>query len=135
MRAIGVATDSSMSNPILISMEIQLPDGLGPRTGNFPGGLFDYSKTFDVPEGYRDRSVTIEFEGVYRDAMVFINGEFAAQRPNGYTNFYVKADPYLRHGEANTIRVQARAHPGCSVKRKAARSPNAGSIQDGGPGG
>ena len=72
----------------------------GPRTGNFPGGLFEYSKTFDVPEEYRDKSVTIEFEGVYRDAMVFINGEFAAQRPNGYTNFYVKADPYLRYGEA-----------------------------------
>jgi beta-galactosidase len=33
-----------------------------------------------------------------------------AQRPNGYTNFYVKADPYLRYGEPNTIRVQARAH-------------------------
>jgi beta-galactosidase len=42
--------------------------------------------------------------------MVFINGEFLAQRPNGYTNFYVKADPYLRYGEPNTIRVQARAH-------------------------
>ena len=63
-----------------------------------------------MPEEYRDRSVTLEFEGVYRDAMVFINGEFAAQRPNGYTNFYVKADPYLRYGEPNTIRVQARAH-------------------------
>jgi beta-galactosidase/beta-glucuronidase len=82
----------------------------GPRTGNFPGGLFDYAKTFDVPEDYRHRSVTLEFEGVYRDAMVYINGEFAAQRPNGYTNFYVKAEPYLRYGEPNTIRVQARAH-------------------------
>ena len=51
-----------------------------------------------------------EFEGVYRDAVVSINGDFAAQRPNGYTNFYVKADPFLRHGEPNTIRVQARAH-------------------------
>ena len=39
-----------------------------------------------------------------------INGDFAAQRPNGYTNFYVKADPFLRYGEPNTIRVQARAH-------------------------
>jgi beta-galactosidase len=82
----------------------------GPRTGNFPGGLFEYSKTFDAPPEYRDRSVTLECEGVYRDAMVFINGEFVAQRPNGYTNFYVKADPYLRYGEPNTIRVQARAH-------------------------
>src|SRR3954454_985378 len=82
----------------------------GPATGNFPGGLFEYSKTFDVPPEYRDTSVTLEFEGVYRDAMVFINGEFATQRPSGYTNFYVKADPYLRYGEPNTIRVQARAH-------------------------
>src|SRR3954468_5426169 len=81
----------------------------GPRTGNFPGGLFDYSKTFDVPDEYVDKSVTLEFEGVYRDAMVFINGEFAGQRPNGYTNFYVKAGAYLRYGEPNTIRVQARA--------------------------
>ena len=32
--------------------------------------------------------------------MVFINGEFAAQRPNGYADFSVKADPYLRYGEA-----------------------------------
>jgi beta-galactosidase len=82
----------------------------GPRTGNFPGGLFDYSKTFVVPDGYREKSVTLEFEGVYRDAMVFINGEFAARRANGYTNFYVRADAYLRYGEPNTIRVQARAH-------------------------
>jgi len=82
----------------------------GPRTGNFPGGLFEYSKTFDVPEEYRDKSVTLEFEGVYRDAVVSINGEFVAQRPNGYTNFYVKANPYLRYGEPNTVSVQARAH-------------------------
>jgi beta-galactosidase len=82
----------------------------GPRTGNFPGGLFEYSKTFDVPEAYRDKSVALEFEGVYRDAMVYINGEFVAQRPNGYTNFYVKADPFLRYGEPNLVRVQARAH-------------------------
>jgi beta-galactosidase len=94
----------------------------GPRTGNFPGGLFEYSKTFDVPPEYRDRSVTLEFEGVYRDALVSINGEFVAQRPNGYANFYVKADPYLRYGEPNTIRVQARAH------RTPAGTPGRGSI-------
>ena len=82
----------------------------GSHTGYFPGGFFEYAKTFDVPAEYRDRTVTFEFEGVYRDATVFINGDFAAQRPNGYTNFYVKADPFLRYGAPNTIRVQARAH-------------------------
>ena len=82
----------------------------GSATGYFPGGFFEYSKTFDVPDEYRDRTVFLEFEGVHRDAVVSINGDFAAQRPSGYTNFYVKADAFLRHGERNTIRVQARAH-------------------------
>jgi beta-galactosidase len=57
------------------------------HTGYFPGGFFECAKTFDVPDEYRDKTVTFEFEGVYRDATVSINGDFAAQRPNGYTNF------------------------------------------------
>jgi hypothetical protein len=84
--------------------------GEGPHTGNFAGGVFEYTKAFDVPEEYRNKSVTLEFEGVYRDAMVSINGELAAQRPNGYSNFYVKSDPYLQYGRPNTVSVQARAH-------------------------
>jgi beta-galactosidase len=63
-----------------------------------------------VPEDYRSKRITFQFEGVYRDAMVFINGEFAAQRPYGYSNFYVPADAFLRYGQSNTIRVVARAH-------------------------
>src|SRR3712207_3668601 len=51
----------------------------GSHTGYFPGGTFTYSKTFDIPEEYRDKVVVFEFEGVYRDAIVYINGEFAAQ--------------------------------------------------------
>ena len=82
----------------------------GAATGFFPDGFYEYRKTFDVPEEYRDRTVILEFEGVYRDAVVSINGDFAAQRPNGYTNFSVTADPYLRYGEPNTVRVQARTH-------------------------
>ncbi|HSA52138.1 MAG TPA: glycoside hydrolase family 2, partial [Yinghuangia sp.] len=34
----------------------------------FPGGTFEYRKTFAVPEEYRGRRILIEFEGVYRDA-------------------------------------------------------------------
>ena len=82
----------------------------GTPTAYFPGGHFEYSKSFDVPEEYRSKKVTFEFEGVYRDAMVYINGDFVAQRPNGYANFYVKADPYLLYGERNTIRVESRMH-------------------------
>jgi beta-galactosidase len=82
----------------------------GSHTGYFPGGVFAYSKTFDVPEEWREKVVTIAFEGVYRDAVVFLNGEFAAQRPSGYAGFAVTADPYLRYGQPNTITVETRAH-------------------------
>jgi len=82
----------------------------GSHTAYYPGGHFEYTKTFDVPAEWRDKTVILEFEGVYRDAMVYINGEFAAQRPSGYAGFAVKADPYLRYGQSNTITVQARAH-------------------------
>src|SRR3712207_4241293 len=82
----------------------------GSHTAYYPGGHFEYTKTFDVPAEWRDKTVIFEFEGVYRDAMVYINGEFTAQRPNGYAGFAVKADPYLRYGQSNTIAVQARAY-------------------------
>ncbi|WP_259461134.1 glycoside hydrolase family 2 TIM barrel-domain containing protein [Microbacterium sp. CGR2] len=79
-------------------------------TGYFPGGAFEYSKTFEVPEEWREKRVSLQFQGVYRDAMVFVNGAFAGQRPNGYTPFRTALDPFLRYGETNTIRVDARTH-------------------------
>ncbi|MBU4464257.1 MAG: glycoside hydrolase family 2, partial [Actinobacteria bacterium] len=84
--------------------------GGGVNTGYHPGGVFEYTKSFDVPEEWRDKTVVIEFEGVYRDAVVFVNGEFAAHEPHGYTAFVVTADAFLRFGETNTIAVEARAH-------------------------
>jgi beta-galactosidase len=82
----------------------------GSHTGYFPGGAFTYTKTFDAPEEWRDKTVIIAFEGIYRDAIVFVNGEFAAQRPSGYASFAITADPYLRYGQPNMITVEARAH-------------------------
>ena len=38
---------------------------------------------------------------------MYLNGEKAAYRPYGYTNFYIDADPYLKYGEKNQIRVIA----------------------------
>ncbi|SBS72189.1 glycoside hydrolase family 2 TIM barrel-domain containing protein [uncultured Microbacterium sp.] len=79
-------------------------------SGYFPGGEFEYGKTFDVPEDYRTKRVSLQFQGVYRDAMVYVNGAFAAQRPSGYATFTVPLDAYLRYGESNTVRVEAREH-------------------------
>ncbi|WP_082178396.1 glycoside hydrolase family 2 TIM barrel-domain containing protein [Arthrobacter sp. ZBG10] len=82
----------------------------GGRGAYFPGGVFEYSKAFDIPADFIDRKVSVEFEGVYRDAMIYVNGVFAGQRPNGYSGFVINLDPYLRYGAPNIIRVDARAH-------------------------
>ena len=85
-------------------------EGEGGHNAYFPSSAFEYTKRLEVPEEWRGKRASIEFEGVHRDAMVYINGAFAAQRPNGYTGFVVPLDPYLRYGETNTIRVDARSH-------------------------
>jgi beta-galactosidase len=82
----------------------------GPDTGFFPGGFFACQKVFDVPEEYRSKTVAVEFEGVYRDAMVYLNGDFVAQRPSGYAGFVVELDGFLRYGQQNTLRVESRVH-------------------------
>ncbi|MFC5752721.1 glycoside hydrolase family 2 TIM barrel-domain containing protein [Actinomadura rugatobispora] len=76
----------------------------------FPGGVFDYRKTFSVPEEHRGKRVVLEFEGVYRDATVYVNGDYAGQRPYGYSLFRVGIDRFLRFGQDNEIRVEARGH-------------------------
>jgi beta-galactosidase len=82
----------------------------GSHAGYSPDGTFEYSKTFEVPEDYRGKRVSLEFQGVYRDAMVFVNGDFAGQRPFGYSTFTIRLDPFLKYGQENTIRVDARVH-------------------------
>ncbi|AET61101.1 glycoside hydrolase family protein [Paenibacillus terrae HPL-003] len=73
--------------------------------GFYPEREYEYKKMFFVPAEYKDKRVTIEFEGVYMNAMVYLNGAFAGQQPNGYTNFYIKVDRFLKYGEENEIKV------------------------------
>ena len=75
----------------------------------FPDGVWEYTKTFDVPEEWRDRRVRLQFEGVYRDAQVFVNDDFAGGEPYGYGEFLIDLDPCLRYGATNTIKVECRA--------------------------
>jgi beta-galactosidase len=82
----------------------------GAATAYFPGGAYEYRKTFNVPEEHRGKRVLLEFEGVYRDATVFLNGAYAGQRPYGYSRFHIDADRFLRFGEDNEIRVECRTH-------------------------
>ncbi|MEV6348306.1 glycoside hydrolase family 2 TIM barrel-domain containing protein [Actinoplanes sp. NPDC051851] len=82
-------------------------DGAG---AYFPGGAVEYRKSFPVPEQDRGKRIVLEFEGVYRDAVVFLNGAYAGQRPYGYSRFLIDADRFLKFGEDNEVRVEARTH-------------------------
>ena len=79
----------------------------GINTGWFEGYDYIYEKEFEIPDEYEKQEIRFEFEGVYHNAEVYLNGEKAAYRPYGYTNFYIDADPYLKYGEKNQIRVIA----------------------------
>ncbi|WP_395400473.1 glycoside hydrolase family 2 TIM barrel-domain containing protein [Arthrobacter sp. UC242_113] len=100
----------TLPHDAMIGMERSVTSGGGSHSGHFPGGTVEYSKDFDVPESYRDKRVSVEFQGVYRDAMVFVNGDFAGQRPYGYSSFEVALDPFLEYGQKNVIRVESRAY-------------------------
>jgi beta-galactosidase len=78
----------------------------GAHTGWFLGGDYVYEKDFIVTQEQLEGSIVFEFEGVYRHAEVFINGQKAAYRPYGYTNFYVNADKFIRQGK-NSVKVIA----------------------------
>jgi beta-galactosidase len=79
------------------------------KKGFYPDGAYDYTKKFFVPAEYKDKRVFFEFEGVYANAMVYINDDFAGQHPYGYSNFYIKADRFLKYGEENEIKVVTRS--------------------------
>jgi beta-galactosidase len=75
----------------------------------FPDGVWEYTKSFEAPDEWRDRRVRLLFEGVYRDAQVFVNDDFAGGEPNGYSEFVIDLDPFLRYGESNIIKVECQA--------------------------
>ena len=107
------AEEPGLGEPVTLPHDAMLSE---PRTAIAEGGLnvswfegrdYVYTKTFTVSAEQLEQHNVLEFEGVYRKAEVFINGQRAAFRPYGYTNFYVDLDTYLHTGE-NTIEVIAR---------------------------
>lgn len=79
----------------------------GTNTGWYEEYDYEYRRTLTVPENELADTHILEFEGVYHNAEVWLNGQKAAFRPYGYTNFYVDCAPYLHAGE-NELRVIAR---------------------------
>lgn len=94
----------------LIAQERSADAPRGETNGYFPGGVFEYRKTLEVPSDHTGRRILLEFDGVYRDAAVYVNGNLAGQRAFGYSRFSVRIDPFLVFGAENEIRVECRTH-------------------------
>ena len=105
----GDAADSPIQLPH-DAMILETPsarDVSGSQTGFYPGGQYQYVKTFDVPAEWEGKDILLEFEGVYMTAMVYVNGSHAATNLYGYSGFYVPVDALLKYGEPNEIKVIA----------------------------
>ncbi|MET4159529.1 glycoside hydrolase family 2 TIM barrel-domain containing protein [Agromyces sp. PvR057] len=100
----------TLPHDALIGAERRADVPRGETSGYFPGGAFEYRKTFHADAELRGSRILLEFDGVYRDAAVFVNGNLAGQRAFGYSRFFVQIDPYLQFGADNEIRVECRTH-------------------------
>ena len=45
------------------------------------------------------------FEGVYMNTFVYVNGDLAGKNHNGYSDFNVQINDYLRYGQENEVKV------------------------------
>lgn len=95
----------TLPHDAMLSEERSPDGGTSHAGGYFPGGIYIYQKTFELPEDARGKTILLEFEGVYQRSKVHINGQLAGGWPSGYTRFYVAADPYLSFDKPNHIRV------------------------------
>lgn len=71
----------------------------GRHNGFFPGGVYHYEKTINVPAEWLNKHVTLHFEGVYQKSTVSINGKKAEGAVYGYTPFTICADGLLHEGD------------------------------------
>ena len=86
------------------------PDSLNRgNTGFRDGDIYTYVKMLYVSDEYKEKVIKLKFEGVYMNAFVYVNGQLAAKSPFGYTTFYATLGDFLKYGEENEIRVQARS--------------------------
>lgn len=66
----------------------------GGNTGYRDGGVYVYCKRFHVPVEWREKTILLRFEGSYCNTFVYLNGQLAADHPNGYTGFTVSLNGF-----------------------------------------
>lgn len=80
----------------------------GSNTGFYDGGSYTYVKMYESKPGDKQRNIMLRFDGVYMNTFVYVNGQLAANRPYGYSQFYVPISHLLKEEGENEIRVQVR---------------------------
>ncbi|MBQ6384468.1 MAG: DUF4982 domain-containing protein [Clostridia bacterium] len=71
----------------------------------FPGGIYQYEKTFTVEETQAGKPMLLHFEGAYRNTTVTVNGEEAGSCAYGYIPFTADITKLVHAGE-NTVSVR-----------------------------
>ncbi|MBQ7147674.1 MAG: DUF4982 domain-containing protein [Pseudobutyrivibrio sp.] len=85
------------------------PESLnGGNTGFYDGGSYTYVKFYESKPGDRRRNIVLQFDGVYMNTFVYVNGQLAANRPYGYSQFYAPISHLLKEEGTNEIRVQVK---------------------------
>lgn len=102
------ARDISLPHDAMMEKEADPQSPNGGNTGFRNGAVYNYVKIFTAPLAYQDKTLLLKFEGIYMNAFVYVNGQLAAKRPYGYSQFYVPLNDFLKYGEENEIRVQVR---------------------------
>lgn len=100
-------TDVRLPHDAMILEERKADHPSGSAGACFPGGIYCYEKTVDVPMEHQGKFMVLAFEGVYRNAKVYINDAEVGGTDYGYTPFTVDIGDHLKYGEENQIRVVA----------------------------
>ncbi len=89
-----------------------------------PTGIGWYKKEIEWEPGMEPKSLAIEFDGIFMNSSVWVNGEFAGYRPNGYIGIYYVITDKMKPGKNiitvkvdNTRQPAARWYSGSGIYR------------------
>ena len=86
----------------------------GINSGFFPGGCYEYEKTFTVSKTDLNKCICVFFEAVYQKTTVFLNGKEVGSHKYGYSEFYVDLTGQVVQGENRlTVHVDNSLEPNC----------------------
>jgi beta-galactosidase len=64
-----------------------------------------YRKHLFIPKADEGKNLELQFDGIFRDSRVWLNGEFLARHPSGYSGFNLDISKGVRYGADNVIAV------------------------------